>query len=118
MAFNTDKNFEPNTIGGDEYRSLRLIFPNSDVADRYISGVRARMEELADVSAGRMLYPERLEDIVPLYQQIGSELGTSYTLGYISSNPANDNLFRRIVVRARDANLRLIQSRNGYYGKR
>jgi hypothetical protein len=77
VAFNTDKNFEPNLLGGDEYRNLRLIFSKAEVADRYLAGVRTRMEELADVSGGRMVYPERLEDIVPLYQQIGSELGTS-----------------------------------------
>ena len=117
VAFNTDKNFEPNLIGGDEYRSLRLIFPNSTVADRYLSGVRTRMEQLAEVSGGRVLYPERLEDIVPLYQQIGRELGTSYTLGYVSSNPAVDGSFRRIEARARDGNLRLTQSRNGYYAR-
>ncbi len=118
VAFNTDKNFEPNTIGGDEYRSLRVIFPNSNVADRYLSGVRLRMEELSETSGGRVLYPQRLEDIVPLYQQTAAELGTSYTLGYISSNTAVDGSFRKIEVRAREEGLRLTQSRNGYYAKR
>jgi VWFA-related protein len=118
VAFNTDKNFEPNLIGGDEYRNLRVIFAKSNVADRYLAGVRMRMEELAEVSGGRVLYPERLEDIVPLYQQIGSELGTSYTLGYVPSNAATDGSFRRIEVRARDAGLRLTQSRVGYYARR
>jgi len=117
VAFNTDKNLEPNTVGGDEYRSLHIIFRNSDVADRYLEGVRMRMEELADVSGGRMLYPQRLEDIVPLYQQIGRELGTSYSLGYVSSNPATDGAFRRITVQTHDETLRLTQSRNGYYAK-
>jgi VWFA-related protein len=114
VAFNTDKNFEPNMIGGDEYRSLRLIFPNTRVADRYLVGVRNRMEELAETSGGHVLYPERLEDIVPLYQAIGSELGTSYTLGYISSNAAVENSFRKIEVRSQDSRLKLTQSRNGY----
>ena len=117
VAFNTDKNLEPNVVGGDEYRSLRVIFPNSTAADRYVEGVRLRMEQLAEVSAGRVLFPERLEDIVPLYQQIGRELGTSYSLGYISSNAASDGSFRRINVRTRDGGLRLKQSRNGYYAK-
>ncbi|PYS37455.1 MAG: hypothetical protein DMG14_21200 [Acidobacteria bacterium] len=117
VAFNTDKNFQPNIIGGDEYRSLRVIFPSSNVADQYLAGVRARMEEMAEASSGRVLYPERLEDIVPLYQQIGNELGTAYTIGYISSNAAADGSFRRIEVRARDASLRVTQSRSGYYAK-
>jgi hypothetical protein len=75
------------------------------------------MEGLAEVSGGRMLYPERLEDIIPLYQQIGAELGTSYTLGYISSNTAVGRSYRKIEVRARENSLRLTQSRNGYYTK-
>jgi Ca-activated chloride channel homolog len=117
VAFNTDKNFQPNTIGGDEYRFLKVLFPNSSLPDRYLTAVRARMEEVADAAGGRMLYPERLEDIVPLYQQIGNELGTSYTLGYISSNSALDGSFRRIEVRPKEADVRLAQSRNGYYAK-
>jgi VWFA-related protein len=117
VAFNTDKNFEPNLIGGDEYRSLRQIFKDRTIADRYLSGVRMRMEELAEASGGQVLYPQRLEDIVPLYQQIGSELGTSYTLGYVSSNGATDGSFRRIEVRSKESGLRLTQSRTGYYAK-
>jgi len=113
VAFNTDKNLEPNTLGGDEYRKLKVIFPNSDVAERYLQAVRLRMEELADLSGGRVLYPEKLQDIVALYQQIGQELGTSYSLGYSPSKTA-DGLFHRIEVRTTKSDLRVIQSRNGY----
>ena len=118
VAFNTDKNFAPGVIGGDEYRTLGVIFPKSTIPDRYLAGVRFRMEELAEVSGGRIIYPERLEDIVPLYQQIGNELGTSYTLGYISSNAVTDGSFRKIEIRASDPRLRISQSRSGYYAKR
>jgi len=76
------------------------------------------MEEMAEVSGGRVLFPDRLEDIVPLYQQIGAELRTSYTLGYVSSNPSIDDSFRRIEIRGRREGLRLTQSRTGYYAKR
>jgi Ca-activated chloride channel family protein len=117
VAFNTDKNFQPNLIGGDEYRSLRVIFPNSNLPDQYLTGVRTRMEEVAEASGGRVLFPDRLEDIVPLYQQIANELGTSYTLGYISSNGATDRTFRRIEVYATETDVRLTQSRSGYYAK-
>jgi VWFA-related protein len=117
VAFNTDKNFQPNMIGGDEYRSLKVIFPNSSLPDHYLTGVRARMEEVAEASGGRVLFPDQLEDIVPLYQQIGNELGTSYTLGYISSNDTLDGSFRRIEVYAKDVSVRLTQSRSGYYAK-
>jgi VWFA-related protein len=117
IAFNTDRNLEPNTSGGDEYRNLQVIYPNSDVPDRYLSAVRFRMEQLADASGGRIVYPARLQDIVPLYQQIGRELGTSYSLGYLSSNTKLDGGLRRIEVRMLREGLRVTQSRTSYYAK-
>src|SRR5439155_10512628 len=89
----------------------------SSLPERYLSGVRSRMEDLAEVSGGHIVYPKRLEDIVPLYQQIGRDVGNSYTLGYVSSQPEKDGSFRRIEVRATDQHFRLTQSRNGYYAK-
>jgi Ca-activated chloride channel homolog len=117
VAFNTDKNLQPNLVGGDEYRSLRVIFPKSAIPDEYIAGVRVRMEQLSEAAGGRVLYPDRLEDIVSLYQMIAQELGTHYTIGYVSSNAAADGSLRRIEVRTHDPSLRLTQSRNGYYAK-
>ena len=117
IAFNTDRNLEVNSLGADEYRRLQIVFPNSSLPERYLSGVRSRMEDLAEVSGGHIVYPKRLEDIVPLYQQIGRDVGNSYTLGYVSSQPEKDGSFRRIEVHATDQDFRLTQSRNGYYAK-
>jgi VWFA-related protein len=116
IAFNTDKNLEPNTIGADEYRNLQVIYPRTAAADRYLEGVRIRMEEIAEASAGRVLFPASMEDIVPLYEQIGRELGMSYSLGYVSINEASGD-YRRIEVRTRRDTLQLIQSRTGYYAR-
>jgi len=82
-----------------------------------LSAVRGRMEELVEVSAGRILYPKSLEDIVPLYQQIGREVGNSYTFGYVPSTLEKDGSFRRIEVRTVNPHLRLTQSRTGYYAR-
>jgi len=117
IAFNTDKNLEITSLGADEYRRLQTVFPNSSLPEQYLRGVRIRMEELAEVSAGRILYPKTLEDIVPLYQQIGHEVGNSYTFGYVSSKPEKDGSFRRIELRTSEPHLGLTQSRNGYYAK-
>jgi len=94
-----------------------VIYPNSNVPERYLAAVRGRMEQLADSSGGRILYPEELQDIVPLYRQIGRELGTSYSIGYVSSNASRDGGFRRIEVRTRQEGLTISQSRTGYYAK-
>ena len=117
IAFNTDRNLEPNTTGADEYRNLRVIYPNSGLPDRYLAAVRFRMEQLADVSGGRIIYPARLQDIVPLYTEIGHELGTSYSLGYVSSNATRDGALRRIEVRVLREGLTVTQSRTAYYAK-
>jgi len=113
-GINTDRNLEPNTLGADEYRNLQIIFRNSPVPQQYLTQVRTRMEQLAEVSGGRILFPARIDEIIPLYEQIGRELGKSYSLGYVSSNPARNGSFRRIEVRAHNAKLRLTQSRTGY----
>jgi Ca-activated chloride channel homolog len=117
IAFNTDKNLEPNRVGADEYRNLQVVFPGSPLPQQYLTGIRKRMEELADVSGGRILYPERLEDIIPLYRQISRELGTSYTVGYVSSRTEKDGTFRKIDIRTHDPALHVTQSRSGYYAR-
>ena len=117
VAINTDNNLEPNSIGGDEYRNLQIIFPKSPMSQRYLSQVRVRMEQLAEVSGGRIVFPKSIEEIIPLYQQIGRELGMSYSLGYVPSNPAPASSFRKIEVRTRTDELRLTQTRTGYYAK-
>ena len=113
VAINTDMNLEPNDLGSDEYRNLHILFPRSGMADRYLARVRDRMEQLAEVSGGRVLFPNRIEDIIPLYQQIGQELGVSYSLGYVSSNSVANGAFRGIEVRARVNQLNVTQSRSG-----
>jgi len=117
IAINTDINLEPNTTGGDEYRNLQKIFPNSPIPDEFLKQVRERMEQLAGQSGGRILYPKSTDDIVPMYTQIGRELGTAYSLAYVSDNSKSDGSVRRIEVRANDATLHLSQSRTAYVAK-
>lgn len=117
VALNTEKNLEPNPMGADEYRNLQIIFRNTPMPQRYLDQVRIRMEQMAELNGGRILYPDRVEEIIPLYEQIGRELGTSYSLGYVSSNAGKDGSFRRIEIRARDRQLRFTQSRAGYYAR-
>jgi VWFA-related protein len=113
-AINTDRNLEPNTVGGDEYRNLKAIFPNSNVPTQFLAEVRTRMEHLADVSSGSVLYPREIAEIVSMYERIGRELGMSYSLGYVSSRPEANGVIRRIEVRTRRTGLQTSQSRASY----
>lgn len=117
LALNTDRNFEPNPQGGDEFRNLQKIFPNSPAPRHFLAEVRERMEKVSDVSGGRMLYPKTVEDIVELYEQIGRELGMSYSIGYIPSGSIRAGTVRRIEVNTTNAALRVMQSRTGYYSR-
>ncbi len=117
LALNTDQNFEPNPQGGDEFRNLQKIFPNSPTPQHFLAEVRERMQRVADATGGRMLYPETAEDIIELYEQIGRELGMSYSIGYIPSESNPSGTLRRIEVRTRNAALRVMQSRTGYYAR-
>lgn len=115
IAVNTDKNLEPNMQGGDEYRNLQMVFRDTSMPRQYLINVRDRMEQIAEGTGGRILFPQQIEEIIPLYEQISRELGMSYSLGYVSAETAGAGAFRHIEVRARDGKLRLSQSRAGYY---
>ncbi|MBI4473680.1 MAG: VWA domain-containing protein [Acidobacteria bacterium] len=117
IAVNTDLNFEPNVQGGDEYRNLQILFPQTDMPRRYLKEVRTRMEMISEVTGGRTLYPRTFEEVVPLYEQMARELGTAYSLGYFSPDPASGSAYRRIEVRLKNSDLRSVQSRAGYYAR-
>ena len=104
VAVNTDLN--PAGIGGGGRYDPEELYD--------MLQVRSRMEQLAQVSGGRMTYPKEPADVVPLFEQIGQELGTSYGLGYEPPDSKKDGTYRKIEVRLNDKNLRVQQSRTGY----
>jgi len=116
VAVNTDINLESENNGGNDYTMLKRIFPRSAVPHNFLVQVRERMEHLAAQSGGRVFFPESLSDVAPLYDQIGRELGASYSLGYMPLNARISGAYRRIEVRVGDA-ARVWQSRTGYYSQ-
>jgi VWFA-related protein len=76
--------------------------------------VKEHLESLAAATGGHVYYPEKLEELVPLYDQISRELGISYTLGYVSDHPPRQGESRRIEVKVAGPDLRVSQSRTGY----
>jgi VWFA-related protein len=104
VAVNTDLN--PAGLAGSRGR-----YDPHDLYDTM--QVRSRMELLAEVSGGKVVYPREPGDAVPLFEQIGRELGTCYGLGYPPPSSGN-NGYRKIEVRVRDKSLQVHQSRIGY----
>jgi VWFA-related protein len=76
--------------------------------------IRARLERLAARTGGRVVFPHKPDEVVGLFEQIGRELGKSYSLGYVPANPQRNGAFRKIEVRVRDRALHVRQSREGY----
>ena len=115
IAVNTDLNLDGNTEGADEHRNLKIIYGESPVPKQYLEQVRIRMGRVAEISGGQILYPKTLDDVVPLFEQIGQTLGHSYSIGYVPEIEGPDTVLRRIVVKTGNDAHSVRQSRAGYY---
>jgi hypothetical protein len=74
------------------------------------------MEQIAQVSGGRIVFSQRTSDTGALFEQIVLELGTSYSLGFTPPVQV-DGAYHRIEIRVRDAGMKVRQSREGYYAR-
>jgi VWFA-related protein len=81
--------------------------------------VRSRMELIAQVSGGRIVFSQRNSDTGVLFEQIVRDLGTSYGLSFTPTSP-QDGKYHQIEVRVRGQGgqqMQVRQSRTGYYGR-
>lgn len=77
--------------------------------------IRSRLELLAAASGGRVVFPRASGDVVPLFQEIAHELGTSYGLGYApidKGDASDDGRQRKIEVRVTNPDYEVRQSRD------
>ena len=75
------------------------------------------LRQLAQETGGRAFFPERVDDLPAIYQQISDELSSQYTLGYTSKNPLRNGQWRRLVVRIDQPNV-AARTKQGYYAPR
>jgi VWFA-related protein len=111
IAVNTDltpSNVDAgNLFPGTQYTPMSLF---------NLQQVRSRMEQIAQVSGGRIVFSQRNSDTGVLFEQIVRELGTSYSLGFTPADPL-DGKYHRIEVRVRGQGMQVRQSRDVYYGR-
>jgi VWFA-related protein len=68
-------------------------------------------------TGGQSFFPRSVSEVDGVYDRIGAELRSQYTLGYVSGNQRRDGRWRRIVVRTAREDLR-VRHKIGYYGPR
>lgn len=111
IAVNTDmspSNVDAgNLFPGTQYTPLSLF---------NLQQVRSRMEQIAQVSGGRIVFSQRNSDTGMLFEQIVRELGTSYSMAFTPTD-AVDGRFHRIEVRVPGREIQVRQSRDGYYAR-
>ena len=72
------------------------------------------LRQLAQETGGRAFFPEEVEELPAIYQQISDELSSQYAIGYISANPLRNGAWRRIVLRV-DREHVTARTKQGYY---
>jgi Ca-activated chloride channel family protein len=76
--------------------------------------MRLRMERMAEATGGSVVFPSRPEEVIPMYEQIARQLGSTYNLGYAPPNRTPDGKDHKIEVRVRNKDLKVRQSRQSY----
>ncbi len=85
--------------------------------DRRTSGFREAdfvLRQLAHETGGRSFFPDDVNDLPAIYEQISVELSSQYTLGYTSANPLRNGQWRRTIVRVNRDNV-TARTKQGYY---
>ena len=80
-------------------------------------GQRMRLMEIAQTTGGQAFFPSAMKDVEAAYETIVAQIRSQYTIGYTSSNTAQDGSWRRVDIRVTRPGLRdlRVQSRKGYF---
>ena len=75
-----------------------------------------RVSQIARETGGEAFFPTSQEEIHEIYAKILDEIGSRYTIGYVSANTAADGRFRKVEVRLTNPDLKnaKIRTRSGY----
>jgi VWFA-related protein len=79
---------------------------------------RRALEEIARASGGIAYFPENVEDVHNICQQVAHDIRNQYTLAYYPTNDKRDGTFRLVsveVIPPRGRGKLMARTRNGYY---
>jgi Ca-activated chloride channel homolog len=75
------------------------------------------LKQLSRISGGESFFPESLQKILPICQQIAHDIRNQYTISYAPANRKSDGTYRAIEVKARKTSIRgrlIVSTRAGY----
>ncbi|PYS99283.1 MAG: hypothetical protein DMF63_11705 [Acidobacteria bacterium] len=103
-------------------RSTTSIFPiylDTELPDPYskivYTNARLGLKYLADQSAGNMYYAKKVEDLDDVYNRVLKDVGTIYTLGFISPEASADNQWHTLRVTVPSIPGVKLKHRPGYF---
>lgn len=78
------------------------------------------LTELAESTGGMAYFPENLDQVTPICEQVARDIRNQYTLGYYPTNTAKDGTFRAVQVQTLVAHGRKlsVRTRTGYYAQK
>jgi Ca-activated chloride channel homolog len=79
---------------------------------------RKALEEISAASGGVAYFPENVEDVHSICEQVAHDIRNQYTLAYYPTNPNRDGTFRAVsvqVIPPRGRGKLSARTRNGYY---
>jgi Ca-activated chloride channel family protein len=85
---------------------------------RMVRHSRKVLTELAEATGGQAYFPDTLDQVTPLCEQIAREIRNQYTIGYYPTNSAKDGSFRLVhvdVIPAEHHEKLTVRTRTGYY---
>ncbi len=90
-------------------------FARLDISKKLYELAESEMQELAGSSGGKVFPAADLREASRAFAEVAEEIGTSYTLGYYSSNERHDGGYRKIKVRLKGLpSGAAVRAREGY----
>ncbi len=76
------------------------------------------LAQLAEATGGQAYFPDKLDQVTPICEQVAKEIRNQYTLGYYPANTTRDGTFRPVLVKVIPPSGRgklSVRTRTGYY---
>ncbi len=89
-----------------------------DEAKKSKNKAKRALQQIAQASGGLAFFPENVEDVHSICEQVAHDIRNQYTLGYYPTNDRHDGSYRSVqvdVIPPRGRGKLVARTRNGYY---